>query len=891
MKARQLPLVLAAVAAAALMLMLGGTASSYAPAPTPAWVVSGGTSGAGQLVTSVAVSGSTAYIGGDFSYVGPETGSFVGVDTGSSALVAPWPVVGGNVYATAPDGSGGWFVGGLFSSIGTKHADNLAHINADGTLDTGWAGSVSGTVYSIVVTSSTVFVGGAFSTAGGAPHTNLAAFDKTSGAVSAGFTTNATGTGAFVSVLRLSGSTIYVGGKFTLLGADAHTNLGAVSTSGVVQPWTPSTDDIVYALAVGASGTVYAGGNFLHVNDAVPRDHVAAFNAAGKEQNWEPDADGPVYALEYSDSGSSAVVYAAGAFGLIGLSTRSGLGAVQADPTSDGDATSWNPKVNGQVFQIALSADASTIYAGGRFDKVNDTVGRDNVAAFSTSGTGAATNFWSVVGGEVDALAVSGSTVALGGEFRSAGGGNGTTPGPLRRSNLAAIDLTSGQATAWNPRTNDAVEVVGVSGSRVYAGGEFTLVNGTIARDRLAAFDLNVGNATNWNPGVHNGGVFALAFSGTTVYAGGSFNGATAVSANPPAPRNRAAAFNADGVGNGFGDLLPWDPNVSIANSTGGAVFALDIVGDTAFVGGNFNRLRNTVVRNNLAAVPSNPSAAAVPANWDPNVNDSVFALAHAGASEYAGGPFTAVNGGTVSRRGAAAFDVAGNATSWNPQVLFNATTTGSVFSLAPSASSMYLSGIFRTVGGFLTPSVAAVSLATGAPNTTWAPGADDLVSSIALSPQGLVLGGQFTALGFPPPGTQPVNPDEPAATYHGGFALVRALPDAPSNVTATQQDSSVTVSFGAPPSNGGAAITSYTATQSPGGVTMTGAGPFTFTGLSIRTTYTFTVTATTSAGTGEPAVATVTLEPPAPPPPVERPAVPDIPPITTPRPPPPHHG
>ena len=114
----------------------------------------------------------------------------------------------------------------------------------------------------------------------------------------------------------------------------------------------------------------------------------------------------------------------------------------------------------------------------------------------------------------------------------------------------------------------------------------------------------------------------------------------------------------------------------------------------------------------------------------------------------------------------------------------------------------MYVGGIFDSVGGpwtsghcdlptdgcFLSPSVAAVSLTLGVPNVSWAPVADDNVSWLALAPQGLVMGGVFTATGFPPPGST-FNADEPAAAYRGGFALVRALPDAPTNVTATPGD------------------------------------------------------------------------------------------------------
>jgi len=61
-------------------------------------------------------------------------------------------------------------------------------------------------------------------------------------------------------------------------------------------------------------------------------------------------------------------------------------------------------------------------------------------------------------------------------------------------------------------------------------------------------------------------------------------------------------------------------------------------------------------------------------------------------------------------------------------------------------------------------------------------------------------------------------------------------------------------VSFTAPASNGGAAITSYTATSNPGGrigiLNQAGSGTITVTGLTAGTAYTFTVTATNSVGT-----------------------------------------
>ncbi|HAI58874.1 MAG TPA: hypothetical protein DCM32_03245, partial [Xanthomonadaceae bacterium] len=62
------------------------------------------------------------------------------------------------------------------------------------------------------------------------------------------------------------------------------------------------------------------------------------------------------------------------------------------------------------------------------------------------------------------------------------------------------------------------------------------------------------------------------------------------------------------------------------------------------------------------------------------------------------------------------------------------------------------------------------------------------------------------------------------------------------------------TVAFTAWASSSGAAITGYTVTSNPGGLTGTGAvSPIVVTGLSNGVSYTFTVTATNSAGTGAP--------------------------------------
>ncbi|WP_345861386.1 Ig-like domain-containing protein [Shewanella algae] len=90
------------------------------------------------------------------------------------------------------------------------------------------------------------------------------------------------------------------------------------------------------------------------------------------------------------------------------------------------------------------------------------------------------------------------------------------------------------------------------------------------------------------------------------------------------------------------------------------------------------------------------------------------------------------------------------------------------------------------------------------------------------------------------------------APTVTQSFTVNAVVPGAPTSVSAVASDASATVSFSAPASTGGAAISSYTVTSSPGGLTASGAGsPLTVSGLSNGTGYSFTVSASNTAGTG----------------------------------------
>ena len=105
--------------------------------------------------------------------------------------------------------------------------------------------------------------------------------------------------------------------------------------------------------------------------------------------------------------------------------------------------------------------------------------------------------------------------------------------------------------------------------------------------------------------------------------------------------------------------------------------------------------------------------------------------------------------------------------------------------------------------------------------------------------------------------------------TEWGTLSFTEKRPDAPTIGTASAGNTQATVSFTAPSSNGGSAITSYVATSSPGGITGTlsqaGSGDIIVSGLTNGTAYTFTVTATNAIGTSLASAASSSITPQAP--------------------------
>ena len=339
----------------------------------------------------------------------------------------------------------------------------------------------------------------------------------------------------------------------------------------------------------------------------------------------------------------------------------------------------------------------------------------------------------------VRAIATNGSDVVAGGTFTNVGG--------VDRRNLAAIDLNTGQPTAFNPPMRGmfsaltSVNTLALTDDGlVWAGGDF-LTEGPEVRSQLAAFDAASGAIASFHrdPNGVVGGISALVASGSTVYAAGGFTQVGGM------PRRNVAAFR--NVPGEPGTVLPFDGDVD------GPVRALALAGDTLYLGGTFTSVNGSIAslkrdRRNLAAVDSTTGIAR---DWDPDADSAVTALTVAGNTVFAGGAFGMVNR-TTPRLRLAAFDaLSGTVRPWDPSA------DAQVRSLAVYGSTVFAGGDFANVnGGVPRVGIAALNALTGAsdplsvdliPEERSGPTSPPLarVDALFASPQtGLLTGGSF---------------------------------------------------------------------------------------------------------------------------------------------------
>ena len=568
--------------------------------------------GVNSTVLALAVSGSDLYVGGYFTQAGGIVANGVARWNGSgwTSLSISGGGVDGFVSALSVSGND-LYVGGQFTQAGDVVANNVARWNGGSwaSLGTGSGNGVDNSVYTLAVSGSDLYVGGEFAQAGGVPATRGVARWNGSSWASLGTGNGVTDT---VYALTVSGSDLYVGGNFTQAGGIPANYVARWNGSS----WTSLGNGVnssVYTLAVFGSD-LYVSGGFIQAGDA-PANRVARWNGSSWASLGNGSGNGVnsrVNALAVSGSD----LYVGGGF--------TQTGGVAANYVAHWNGSSWaslgsvsSNGVSGDFFHTvnALAVFGGDLYVGGSFTHAGGVaangVARWDGSSWTSLGTGSGNG----VNNAVLALAVSGSDLYVGGFFTQAGGVAANGVARWNGSSWASLGTGSGNGVSLD--FFNFVSALAVSGSDLYVGGQFTEAG--VSANNVARW-----NGTSWaslstdsGNGV-NSRVTDFAVSGSDLYVSGSFNGAAGIPANNVARWN-GSSWSSLGSGNGVGGGILTTVN------------AMTVSGSDLYVGGQFITAGG-VPANNVARW-NGSSWSSLSADTGNGVNNFVYALAASNGS------------------------------------------------------------------------------------------------------------------------------------------------------------------------------------------------------------------------------------------------------------------
>jgi len=451
-------------------------------------------SGLFSMVNTIAISGTNVYVGGEFTNAGGVPGAnHIARWDGTN-----WNVVGGanaikgdvrTIFVSGND----VYVGGFFTNAGGNNAnDYITRWTGSSFVPLGsvTTGPLNGIVYTVAVSGTDVYVGGAFTNAGNVPGADhIARWDGArwhavggANAISGGFPAT------LVQTIAISGTDVYVGGSFTnagnVPGANYIARWNGTSWSGLLSG-TFGISNTVRTIAI--SGTdVYVGGEFTNAGGVPGANSIARWNSANNTWNLVgganaisgsfPDTIVRTIAISGTD------VYVGGDFADAG-------GNSAADYLARWDGAQWHAvgganAISAPVYTIAISG--TDVYVGGRFTDAGGVRGANNIARWD------GTN-WNAVGGanaindDVYAVAISGANVYVGGDFTKAGR-NSAADYLARWDGVQWTALVSGTAGVFGPVYALAVP----SGDEVYAGGAFTNTGNNPFADYIARYALAI---------------------------------------------------------------------------------------------------------------------------------------------------------------------------------------------------------------------------------------------------------------------------------------------------------------------------------------------------------------------------------------------------------------
>jgi hypothetical protein len=333
---------------------------------------------------------------------------------------------------------------------------------------------------------------------------NLAAIDVTTGAPVPGLNVPAVrGTSTVVPIvyaLALAGDKLYIGGSFSTVGGAARRNLAAIdAATGAVDTQFSPNIGVVWTLAAGPT-RLYVGGGFAQANGQ-PRKNLAAFAFDGTlDAIWTPSADERPRDMAIAPDGKSIFIVGhfknvAGPDGV--FVPRDSAVRVETD---SGNVLPWTAgcPCSTELFGLGVEVRGDRVYIG--------MGGSDWVASYDLNSGG---QFWRTdVYGQVQDVGIMGDQLIIAGHFTHVAATPGFDCGSLGagcvpREKLAALSLAGFLDPDWDPSMTgdfDGVWRVLSNGPQLYGVGEFLKVHG-VFQQKVARFtDSNSSPAVSVTP-------------------------------------------------------------------------------------------------------------------------------------------------------------------------------------------------------------------------------------------------------------------------------------------------------------------------------------------------------------------------------------------------------
>jgi hypothetical protein len=483
-------------------------------------------------VNALVLNAGLIYAGGNFTTVGSSNvASLAAISTNAAALATGWMTATNGADAavlTLAISGTNIYVGGQFANIGGKARNRLAAISLVTGVSGTWNPNPNGIVRALWLTDTNAYVGGDFTTIAVASRRGFASLGLTGTGTAAALDLQilSASTVNLVRSLLLSGTTLYVGGQFTnslgqqsalLTSVDTTTGLAAVAPIGTELNGAAGAAFGINALAA-AGNTIAAGGDFQSIG-GTPRHSAAALSiSSGTALPWAPNFSGPVLSMAL---GTDAL-YVGGSFTNLNGTNAQGLVSVDYSTGNALPFTFRGTNGSSTVIVSCMQLAPNGLYVGGFFTTVSAQARR--LLAMVDPVTGNLNSaFDAKLGGGsvgVDALVLTGTHLFVAGDF--------TTVNALAQPRLVDVSPVDGTAvTTWVPAPNQTVTALAASADTLYVGGNFATING-ITLKNFAAFSLADRSLIPIDAAlpVSAAGVTSVSATPTVIYLGGSFTAA-----------------------------------------------------------------------------------------------------------------------------------------------------------------------------------------------------------------------------------------------------------------------------------------------------------------------------------------------------------------------------